>query len=181
MALFTRGISLWFKETSDPSIKITGITQGSFVSNETWGTQLPGLQEVGELQAGANASAGYDKIEVTTLADNKHQYIDGLMADEGEASSIDFTFLYDKDLYQIFLDIAANEAAYNPTNIAAHKGSKYYVTIPHVSGSVTNETSKNSAFEIVGLTSAKVNSATVNGALTMTVTIAPVEPIKFTA
>lgn len=180
MALFTKGISLWFKEAADPAVG-KGITIPGGVTTEYWGAKLPGLQEVGELQAGASASSGYDKIEVTTLSDSKHMYIDGLMADEGEASSIDFTFLYDKDLYSAFLELAQLEADYDPTMSGAHKGTKYFVTIPHVSGSSSMAQADNSAFAIHGLTSAKVNAASVNGALTMTVTITPVEPIEFTA
>lgn len=177
MALFTRGIALWYKESVSAGLKAT--VPGDTTST-AWGTMLDGLQEVGELSAGAGASAGYDKIEVTTLMDNKHQYIDGLMADEGEASSIDFTFLYDKDLYAAFLEIAEHEASYQGSS-GEYKGSKYFVTIPHTSGHFSAEESANSVFAIVGLTSAKVNSATVNGAMTMTVTITPVEPIAFTA
>lgn len=178
MALFTRGIALWYKESVSSGLKanVPGETK-----SETWGTMLDGLQEVGELSAGAGASAGYDKIEVTTLMDNKHQYIDGLMADEGEASSIDFTFLYDKDLYAALLEIAENEASYQGSAGGEYKGSKYFVTIPHTSGAFNPNASANSVFAIQGLTSAKVNGASVNGAMTMTVTITPVEPIEFTA
>ena len=177
MALFTRGIALWYKESIEAGVKAN--VPGD-IKSEAWGTQLAGLQEVGELSAGASASAGYDKIEVTTLADNKHQYIDGLMADEGEAGSIDFTFLYDKDLYAAFLEIAEMEAGFS-NSLGQFKGSKYFVTIPHTSGHVSNVTADNSVFAITGLTSAKVNGASVNGAMTMTVTITPVEPIEFTA
>lgn len=177
MALFTRGIALWYKESVSSGLKAT--VPGATTS-EAWGTMLDGLQEVGELSAGAGASAGYDKIEVTTLMDNKHQYIDGLMADEGEASSIDFTFLYDKDLYAAFLEIAENEASYQGAS-GEYKGSKYFVTIPHTSGVFSTVEGENSVFAITGLTSAKVNGAAVNGAMTMTVTITPVEPIAFTA
>lgn len=179
MALFTKGIGLWFKESSDPNLNIKFAKPAA--TNEKWGDLIPGLQEVGELSAGSASSAGYDKIEVTTLADSKHEYIDGLIADAGEASSIDFTFLYDKDIYATFLEIAGDESVYDPANESGHKGSLYYVTIPHTSGALTANESTNSSFEIYGLTSVKVNSAAVNSALTMTVTITPVKEIKFTA
>lgn len=167
MAIFTRGISLWFKESSQTgfNINLTGATK-----NDEWGTKIPGLQEVGELQAGSRASAGYDKIEVTTLNDIEHKYIDGLMADAGDASAISFTMLYDPEVYAAFIQIAQCELG--PDNEES-KGSLYYVTIPKAAG-------ENSVFEIRGLTSAKVNSATVNGAMTMSVEITPIKEIKFT-
>lgn len=178
MALFTRGIALWYKSTTEDAIKanIPGSTK-----SEAWGTMIDGLQEVGELQAGAAASAGYDKIEVTTLMDNKHQYIDGLLADEGEASSIDFTLLYDKDIYAGLLEAAESESGYDAAALGSFKGSKYFVTIPHTSGKFSTNTSENSVFAIQGLTSVKVNGASVNGAMTMTLTVTPVAPIEFTA
>ena len=167
MALFTKGISLWFKESSQSGFKIN--LTGAEV-NETWGTKIPGLQEVGELQAGARVGAGYDKIEVTTLNDIEHKYIDGLKADAGDADSISFTMLYDPDVYAAFVSIATCELGPDSEET---KGSLYYVTLPKGDG-------QNSVFEIRGLTSAKVNGASVNGALTMSVEIAPIKAINFT-
>lgn len=176
MALFTRGISLWHKQ--DAASKAP-IELADSVTSTAFGTRIPGLQEVGELQAGKGNSAGFDKIEVTTLLDAEHKYIDGLKADEGDAESISFTLLYDKDVYAALLGLVAKENNASPT--AEFKGSEYFVTIPHagVELGTTNET--NSSFRIRGFSNIKVGSATVNGALNMVLTITPTEEIVFTA
>lgn len=60
---------------------------------------FPNLQEIGEISF-AGAGGAYDQIEVTTLADNKHKYVDGLIADSDSASNeISFKFLYEPKLF----------------------------------------------------------------------------------
>lgn len=176
MALFTRGISLWHHV--DPMTNKPIVIEGA-ESNETWGVNIPGLQEVGELTAGASASAGFDKIEVTTLADVEHKYIDGLKADKGEAESISFTLLYDKDVYAAILALIKNEGNSARNTNLEYKGSEYFVAVPHEG--TNGGLGDSSTFRIRGMSSIKVNSATVNGALTMALTISPSEEIEFTA
>lgn len=66
--------------------------------------KFPNLQEIGEIGfAKASGSNGYDQIEVTTLADDKHVYIDGLIADsDSDANEMSLKFLFSKDLVQLF-------------------------------------------------------------------------------
>lgn len=157
MAYITKGIQL-FHKSGEIKLNYPGAQEDA-----THGILIPGLQDVGELMAGPAANAGFDKIEVTTLADSRHMYVDGLMADAGDASSIAFTLLYDPAVYQGLLALVNEEVG-----VGAYK-SVYHVVIP--SGGV---------FEITGLTNIKMNSASVNAALTMTLTLTPTEEIAFT-
>ena len=55
------------------------------------GTTLGTYSEVTNLQAIPSLGGQKDKVEVTTLADTAHQYINGLI----EYGDLDFKFLYD--------------------------------------------------------------------------------------
>jgi len=55
------------------------------------GTTLGSYSEVPNLQAIPSLGGSKDKVEVTTLADTAHQYINGLI----EYGDLDFKFLYD--------------------------------------------------------------------------------------
>jgi hypothetical protein len=129
------------------------------------GRLIPELQEIGDL--GSGASAERDKIEITTLADDKHVYTDGLLADV-EQDSIDFKFLYTPEAYATFINIINYErklGAYGYRSI-------YSVAIP-------NKPSGASVFTIEGTTGIKLDGATYNGALTMTLTLTPKEEVGF--
>ena len=172
MAFISKGINLYHNGVGgNPATTFKSLTE-LYVS-ETYGVQIPGLQEVGELSAGSAAS-GYDKIEVTTLADNKHKYVDGLIADAGDASSITFTMLYDPAVFNAFKGVQEMEQSY--TN-GAFKGSEYFVTIP---APTAEDADKVSAFRIRGMSGIKLNAASVNAALTMTLTVTPNAEITFT-
>lgn len=171
MAYITKGISLYHKNVKGNvagQMKLEGKT-----ANSEFGMEVPGLQEVGELTSGS-ANAGFDKIEVTTLADSKHEYVNGLQADAESGSAISFTLLYAPEVYQAILTVIENEK--NPSiggSTPAHEGSEYNVTIP-------NGVEEPSVFCIHGTSAIKLNAASVNAALTMTLTVTPVDEITFT-
>ena len=173
MAFITKGISLYHNNVKGNvagQMKLDGQT-----AIEGLGLNIPGLQEVGELTSGS-ANAGFDKIEVTTLADSKHEYVNGLQADAESGSAISFTLLYDPKVYNALLTVI--EAEKNPSiggSTPAHEGSEYNVTIPNVVGE------EDSVFCIHGTSAIKLNAASVNAALTMTLTVTPVDEITFTA
>lgn len=171
MAFITKGISLYHNNVKGNvagQMKLDGQT-----AIEGLGLNIPGLQEVGELTSGS-ANAGFDKIEVTTLADSKHEYVNGLQADAESGSAISFTLLYDPKVYNALLTVIETEKTMNIAS-PAHEGSEYNVTIPNVVGE------EDSVFCIHGTSAIKLNAASVNAALTMTLTVTPVDEITFTA
>lgn len=168
MAFITKGIRLIhcgtaqgdkFSDTLPGAIKVTD------------GVIIPGLQEVSELQAG-NVASEYDKIEITTLADARHVYTNGLLG-SNEYDSLSFTFLYDPQVYGALVELSRNEASSMNENGLEYYGSKFIVEIPNGSNY--------SKFTITGLSTVKLNSASVNSALTMVMTITPNAAINFTA
>lgn len=167
MALISKGIELWIKEAGGTTNAINSKNQESF--DETYGALLYGLQEVGEL-SGIGAGTSRDKIEVTTLADDRHEYVEGIQA-EGDASAISFKFLFDADLFAGLKQVVADETA---SRAAGRDTSTYAVKIPagenyHI-------------FSFKGyISELKMDSASVNSALTMSMSLTPSETISFTA
>jgi hypothetical protein len=163
MALISKGIKLYAK---DPN----GFTYGGQEQDPIYGTELLGLQEVGEL-AGIGAGSTRDKIEVTTLADDKHVYVEGIQA-ESEASAISFKFLFEDKLFTFLKRISANETAVR----GGEEGelTTYFVRIP--------VGAKYHDFQFKGyISDLKVDSASVNSAITMSMSLTPAEAITFTA
>lgn len=118
---------------------------------------LPGLQEVGEL-AIAGAATSYDQIEVTTLADVKHKYVDGLMADaDSSGNTIDFKFLYDPDLFQAFAGTASLDGSVNLEGT-----NSWIVALPDGGQFLIN----------ADVASVKMDSVSTNSALTFVATLA---------
>ena len=165
MAVITKGIELYF--VSMPHGDEPFAALGTDVEGK--GILLPNLQEIGDL--GTGASAERDKIEITTLADDKHVFTQGLLA-ETEYESIEFKFLYDAVAYKCFIDAVEAERSY--TEAQANEGTQYKLFIPN-----PEEPAKPNAFTINGTTGVKLDGAGVNAALTMTVTITPVKEIVF--
>lgn len=173
MAFISKGIELYHNGVGGNPATTLKSMANAFI-DETYGVRIEGLQEVGELTAGS-AAGGYDKIEVTTLADKKHVYVDGLIADAGEASAISFTMLYEPTLFNALKAVQEMEQSYTT---GTHKGSEYFVTIP---APTAENADKVSAFRIRGMSGIKLNAASVNAALTMVLTVTPNEEITFTA
>ena len=163
MALISKGIRLFANHEAHVLTEL-------YV--EGLGTQLLGLQEIGEL-AGIGAGSNRDKIEVTTLADDKHMYVDGIQA-ESDASAISFKFLFSDELFTFLKGIATSE---NATRSGEDDGelTTYTVQIP-----AGVEKYHNFAFKGY-ISDLKVDSASVNSAITMSMSLTPVEEIKFTA
>ena len=110
-------------------------------------TDLTNLQEIPDIGGSA------DSVEVTTLDDAAHMYINGLL-DYGD--SLDFTFLYDKTQFNA---------------LAALTGSiNWKVTLPGTGGLTATFT---------GESSVRLNGVGVNDAITYTLAIKPDSAITF--
>lgn len=110
-------------------------------------TDLTNLQEIPDIGGSA------DSVEVTTLDDAAHMYINGLL-DYGD--SLDFTFLYDKTQFN---------------TLAGLTGSiNWKVTLPGTGGLTA-------AFS--GESSVRLNGVGVNDAITYTLSIKPDSAITF--
>ena len=168
MALISKGIKLYCKAGDGTKDTYEGVTY-----DNSYGVELIGLQEVGEL-SGIGAGSTRDKIEVTTLADDKHVYVEGIQA-ESDASAISFKFLFNDKLFNYLKGMSAQETAVRngsaPTSATLPT---YAVCIP-VAGSYH-------AFTFKGyISDLKVDSASVNSAITMSMSLTPAEAIAFTA
>ena len=110
-------------------------------------TDLTNLQEIPDVGGSA------DSVEVTTLDDTAHKYINGLL-DYGD--SLDFTFLYDKTQF---------------TALNALTGTiSWKITLPGTS-------SLTATFD--GECSVKLNGVGVNDAITYTLSVKPSTAITF--
>jgi hypothetical protein len=164
MAVISRGIELYCKS-------ILGNKLSTSTFDDTLGNLLPGLQEIGELN-GLAASSEREKIEITTLADDKHVYAEGILT-ESENETIDFTFLYEPKLFA-FLKLEAKDMADNTTG----EKDTWTIVIPTPTELSERGTTKfTMQADVVGL---KVNGTGVNSALTMSLTLKPVDAITIT-
>lgn len=161
MAVITKGIQLLFAGDTNGSQVVSTDCGWTRVGSETY--LIPDLQEVGDLVGAQGGSR--DKIEVTTLADDKHVYVDGLLSEEN-ADGIEFKLLYSPKSYKNFLDIIENEKKGSNSN--------YTLTIPA-------SQNKQSQFKMEATSAIKVDSAGVNSAMTMTLTLTPADVIQFVA
>lgn len=168
MALISKGIKLYAKAGDSTSDTYEGATK-----HDSFGVELIGLQEVGEL-AGIGAGSTRDKIEVTTLADDRHVYVEGIQA-ETDASAITFKFLFNDKLFNYLKAMSKKEdAVRNGTAPVNATLTTYAVSIPAGAGE--------HAFTFKGyISDLKVNSAAVNSAITMSMSLTPAEAIAFTA
>lgn len=167
MALISRGIELYFVSGS----MVGPIPTGTQKDESVGGYKLTGLQEVGEL-SGLGAGVSRDKIEVTTLADDKHMYVDGIQADS-EMAGITFKFLMDTKLFTFF----KNLADYQQTLISTGEvlDDKFLVRIP--TGKAEDVVTYSTFTMKANVTDLKMDGAGVNAALTMSVTLTPREAI----
>ena len=110
-------------------------------------TDLTNLQEIPDL--GGNA----DSVEVTTLEDSAHRYINGLK-DYGD--SLDFTFLYEKSQFTTLDGLSG--------------ATQWKVTLPGTGGLTATFTAE---------ASVKLNGVGVNDAITYTLSLKPSSEIAF--
>lgn len=123
-----------------------GIKLSYKASGSTY-TDLTNLQEIPDLGGSA------DSVEVTTLDDVAHMYINGLL-DYGD--SLDFTFLYEKTQF---------------TTLSALTGSiNWKVTLPGTGGLTATFDAEPSV---------KLNGVGVNDAITYTLSLKPSSAIAF--
>lgn len=160
MALISRGIELYLKTVETE--KGTAIPSGIGTAGAN-GILIPDLQEIGELVAGGAAER--DKIEVTTLAHDRHEFVDGLQA-ESEYEGITFKLLYNPTVYDALTQFATSLLTGSADG--AEQVPEWVVSIP-----------SGGQFAIKGRYALKFDGASVNAALTMTLTITPTEPIEF--
>lgn len=110
-------------------------------------TDLTNLQEIPDLGGSA------DSVEVTTLDDSAHMYINGLL-DYGD--SLDFTFLYDKTQFTTLNGLSGTVS--------------WKVTLPGTGGLTAT-------FD--GESSVRLNGVGVNDAITYTLSVKPSTAITF--
>ena len=165
MALISKGIKLYINP------KVAGPDWNADATADkhaTYGMELPGLQEIGELSM-FGGGFSRDKIEITTLADDRHVYTDGLLT-ESDPSGITFKFLFDSDLYVWFFQYQeyVEQMASTPGAPATRAEQlNWHVVLPD-----------GTAFNMrANITDAKIDGAGVGAALTMTLTLTPFEQI----
>lgn len=152
MALWSKGITLIVAANGSSTEATSAINTLNALAENNDGS-IPGLMEVGEISAVAEGGS-YDQIEVTTLADSKHMYINGLRADTTSGAEVTMKFLYEKNVFSAFKEVADGLAVDDAT-------AKWTITIP-----------QGNSFEIVGsISNLVMDSATTNNALTFTVNI----------
>lgn len=163
MAFKSTNVKLYFPIDKNPTgsniaagIINVGDPIDELMSVNSWA--FPGLQEVGSIAING-AGGSYDQIEVTTLADNKHVYIDGLISDSATGSNeISCKFLYEPTLFKAFKDILDGESNPGEKEAFAH----YVIAIP-----------EGGYFEVeAGLSSVNLETVSINSALTFTVGLA---------
>lgn len=166
MALISKGIKLFVKMGDSTTDTYEGVTYDT-----THGCELIGLQEVGEL-AGIGAGATRDKIEVTTLADDKHMFVDGIQS-ESDASAISFKFLFNDKVFKYLKGVSAKENGI--------RAGEYNYELPTYSVRIPVGADYHT-FSFKGyISDLKLDSASVNSALTMSMSLTPTESIAFTA
>ena len=184
MALITKGITMTWDKTKNAGRPTALYIENAFPE----GNVLPGdfgdfapvggvftfhnLQEIGEISMTGAGSSGYDQIEVTTLADHKHKYVDGLLADDSTgANEITMKFLFSPALFTIFKEIIKKEGAEDIEIVGSaeeitdenkqfiSRNSIYTITIPG-----------GGKFEVEGtFSNLKMDTSATNSALTFTV------------
>lgn len=172
MAYITQGISAFYMNTT-PANNETLSALGGFTLTEDKGFALPKVQEIGELGIQSAAST-YDKIEITTLEDDRHVYANGLMADS-ENNELTLKFLYDAKYFKFFQTALDLESAVltNSTEFAG----RWQIDIPLAESFIAGDGSRiGGSFMIEGnISKVALDSVTVNNALTMTITLTVID------
>lgn len=163
MALISKGAELIFDNKKNDS---GSAAFDAFIESNTEFAQIlnknnwafPGLQEIGAINI-AGAGGSYDQIEVTTLADIRHRYVDGLIADTGANNNqIACKFLYDPAIFKAFTVCLENEME----GEFEEKTGIYIINIPD-----------GGHFELeASIASVNMDTITTNSALTFSVNFA---------
>lgn len=152
----SQGMTL--KMGATPNQGVATFLTSYFMKHEELNNIFPNLQEIGEISF-AGAGGSYDQIEVTTLADTRHVYTNGLIADnDTNSNEITFKFLYDPELFKLFKDMMNAEETGND----GETHSEWIVAIP-----------EGGTFTIAGdIASLKMDSISTNSALAFTLAVA---------
>lgn len=175
MALITKGIKFTTTESKNSGVNglhpimnvlFDGTEEFEALGNidENGVFTFPGVQEIGALNMAAGVSNGFDQIEVTTLADHKHVYVDGLKADDSTGSNqITMKFLYHPVLFKAFKNLLEEETRFGEGLSGMNYkdiNSIYEIAIP-----------EGGAFELeASIASLAMDSISTNSAVTFTVT-----------
>lgn len=136
------------------------------------GVLIPNVMEIGELAQKGSGASSYDKIEVTTLADSKHMYIDGLQADADDgAQELGVKLLYDPAVFKAITALAGTfDTSFKKGDITSND-MKLVVEIP--AGLSINGNKVLSTFVITAKhNSLALDGIAVNSALTMSWSVA---------
>lgn len=155
MAVITKGVQLWCLQLGGDKFSFTT------TEDNVKGQLIPGLMEFGDITSTTGGAAQRDKIEVTTLADDKHMYVDGLIAEADEASEIEFKFLFSQELFYAIDHLSYDVG--NPTwTLDIPVGADKYAT-----------------FSFEASATATMTGAGVGEAITMSVVLQPSSKIRF--
>ena len=177
MAVISKGLELWMKSAAVPLEyteldKATGETS-VVMTKATYGSDtyylVNGLQEIGELN-GIAGGAEREKIEVTTLKDDRHVYVDGIIADS-DTEAIEFKLLYDAPLFKKIKDSIG-------AALLSGVKEKFVLSSNREDGEKSGTVYKVEDFTAFAtwsgsVTGIKVDSVAVNSAITMTLTVTP--------
>jgi hypothetical protein len=165
MALISKGIELFYN--------YSGVSGGGFGADNKAtdiganAYKMPGLQEIGDL-SGLGAGTSRDKIEITTLADDRHVYTDGLIADS-DMDGITFKFLFDAEIFRLAKAHADWEQSQIALGMKDENLGEWIVRLPD-----------GATFSMKATVSElKLDGAGVGAALTMTMSLTPYEEIEF--
>lgn len=171
-AYISKGMTAFYKNMT-PADMQTLTALGGLTTTEDKGFALPKIQEIGELGV-RSASSTYDKIEVTTLEDDRHVYVNGLMA-ESETNELTIKFLYDAKYFKFFQTALQLEEAKitSSTDYAA----QWTIEVPASETILAGDGTKvGGTFTINGnIASVVLDNVTVNNALTMTITLTVID------
>lgn len=161
MALWTKGITLTYDVAANDETGSLNAFSSYAIALKALKPELvaddvltfPDLIDIGELNI-SGAGGSYDQIEITTLADNKHKYMDGLIADgENAGNEIAFTFLYEKSLFTAFNEALRNQETYEGDNhdvfkIVIPNGNTFQITAD-IASLALNQVNVNEALKFV--------------------------------
>lgn len=152
MAIISKGITLTWQEGY--YVKSTGKWEGTGADP----VQLTNLLEIPEIGSG---DSGFEQIDITTLADSKMKYMNGLES-ASEPEALEFKFLYDKEQFAaleaggVTVHGEWNEAH---TQMNAHQ---WTITLPD-----------GSTCKFLGKHGVRLEGVGVNAAITYIVSITP--------
>lgn len=170
--ILSKGISLRIKDTAT---NLADVLSAEF-------EELVGLQDIPDIGGSASDS---ERVDITTLADSKRQYIAGIQ-DEGEGGdSLDFTFVYNPNKFDIWGE-AGEQTMYAGLKAVSEALDAAEETHPqnfeeNYYPTWNLELSDGSVFEFQGKPSVRINGVGVNEALGFTLTVSLYGDMAFTA